>query len=179
MRPRTALFASAITLITNPVFASDLDSRYDAIGEMTVTLGTDTLTLVVPYDREKDTAYADQKMIMNSFLTLNTVARAVGADGKPGRPMVQITLQQRMGRMDLISAELFDDQGFDAPMTFGVDGGDGELVEYSFENNRLEAAVTGDFIRLEGYSTGQPKVADGASPVPVEIRWSVDIPPME
>jgi hypothetical protein len=73
---------------------------------------------------------------------------------------------------------MFDDQGFDAPLVMGADGGEGTLISYSFEDNRLEAEVRGTFLRLTGYMS-EPKVAEDAAPMPVTIRWSVDIPALE
>ncbi len=164
--------------LATPTLAAELSDRYDAIGTMTVTLGDETLELTIPYDREQDSAYAEQKMIMGQFLTLNTVGQTVTADGQPGQPMVQVTLQKQGGGMALLSAEVFDEQGYDAPMAMGADGGTGALTEFSFENNRLEARVEGSFLRLTGYMS-EPRVADGAEPVAATISWSVDMPPLE
>jgi len=174
----TRLAPALVLALALPAGAGELSDRYEAIGTMTVTLGDETLDLVIPYDRQKDSAYAEQKMIMGSFLTLNAVGQSVGPDGAPGRPMVQVTLQKQGGSMALLSAELFDDQGYDAPMVMGPDGGAGELVAFSFENDNLDARVEGAFLRLTGYMS-EPKPAEGATPVEATISWSVDIPPME
>lgn len=176
MVPRLAPALAVVLAL--PAGAAELSDRYEAIGNMTVTLGDETLELVIPYDREKDSAFAEQKMIMGSFLTLNSVGQMVGSDGEPGRPMVQVTLQEQGTTMALISAEVFDDQGYDAPMVMGPDGGKGALIGYSFENDRLEARVEGDFLRLTGYMS-EPKQAEGAEPVAATISWSVDIPPLD
>lgn len=162
-----------------PLSAGELSDRYEAMGTMTAQIGGDTLDLVIPYDREKDRAYAEQKMIMGSFLTVNTLGRTVDDSGKPASPMLQVTLQKQMGRMALLSAELFDEQGYDAPMAMGADGGQGSLTAYELtDDNRLTATVEGDFLRLTGY-TSEPRVADGAEPVPVTIRWTVQLQPLE
>lgn len=170
--------AAALAVVTPPLHAADLADRYDAMGSMSVDLDGRMIEMVIPYDRDRDRAYAEQKMIMGSFLTINTVGRVVDDAGNPGSPMVQVTLQQQGGKMGLISAEMFDDQGFDAPLVMGADGGEGTLASYSFEDNRLEAEVRGSFLRLTGYMS-EPKVAEDAAPMPVTIRWSVDIPPLE
>ncbi len=163
-------------VVSGAVAANDLAPRYSIMGEMTVELGGQTLQLVIPYDNETSTAYGEQKMIMGSFLTLNTVGVGVGENGAPGQPRVQVTLQRNGGAFSLLSAELFDDQGFDAPMIMGPDGGDGALREISFENNRLDAVVEGEFQRLTGYSKGSPTPVEGVAPAPVTIRWGVDLP---
>ena len=170
--------AAALALVTTPLWAADLAERYKAMGSMSVDLDGRTIEMVIPYDRERNRAYAEQKMIMGSFLTINTVGRVVDDTGKPGSPMVQVTLQQQGGKMGLISAEMFDDQGFDAPLVMGADGGEGSLTSFSFEENRLEAEVQGTFLRLTGYMS-DPKVAEDAAPLPVTIRWSVDVPPLD
>ena len=159
--------------------AQELAARYEAMGRMSVDLGGEAMELVIPFDKEKNRAYADQKMIMGSFLTINAVGRTVKPDGKPGSPMVQVTLQKQSGALALLSAELFDEQGFDAPMAMGADGGEGRATEVSFENDHLEASIEGMFLRLTGYSKGEPAPAEGAAPVPVTIRVSVDLKPLE
>lgn len=159
--------------------AQELAPRYEAMGEMHVEMGGEVLDLVIPYDREKDRPYAEQKKIMGSFLTINSVGRGVREDGTPGNPMVQVTLQEQSGALRLLSAELFDEQGFDAPMAMGADGGEGRLEEATLEGGRLEAVVVGEFLRLTGYAKGTPAPAEGAQPQPVTIRWSVALPPLE
>ena len=162
-----------------PVLAADLDERYESMGTLTVTLDGTATQMVIPYDREKDRPYAEQKMIMGSFLTINTVGRKIDETGKPGRPMVQITLQKRNGDMALLSAEIFDDKGYDAPMVMGADGGDGKLVAFEMTpDNVVTATVEGTFLRLTGY-TSEPRVADGAEPIAATIEWTADIGPLE
>lgn len=122
------------------------------MGTMTAQIGGDTLDLVIPYDTEKERGSAGQKMIMGQFLTINVLG--------------------------LLSAELFDDQGYDAPLAMGADGGTGELSEFTMEGDTASGVVTGEVLRLTGYTSG-PKVAVGAAPVPVRIEWRVDLPPLE
>ncbi|MBW4981493.1 hypothetical protein KZZ07_02965 [Mameliella sp. CS4] len=169
----------AAMLMAVPGLAAELDDRYESMGTMTVTLDGTATRMVIPYDREKDRPYAEQKMIMGSFLTINTVGRVVDETGKPGRPMVQVTLQKRNGDMALISAEIFDDKGYDAPMVMGADGGDGKLVAFEMTpDNVVTATVEGTFLRLTGY-TSEPRVADGAEPVAATIEWTAEIAPLE
>jgi len=172
------LSAIAALCIAAPAFAADLADRYTAMGTMTVQLGDKTLDMVIPFDTEKQRGYAEQKMIMGSYLTVNAVGRVVQPDGTPGSPMVQITLQKSTGDMRFLSAEVFDDQGFDAPMAMGADGGDGTLTAFSMEGNTASGVIEGEFLRLTGYSS-DPKVAEGATPVPARIEWNVDLPPLE
>jgi len=172
-------FAFGLVLaLAPPALAAELSDRFEAIGTMTVVLGDKTLDLVIPYDGETNSAFAEQSIIMGQFLTLNSVGMLVDETGEPGQPMVQVTLQKQGGGMNLISAEVFDEQGYDAPMVMGADGGAGTLTDFSFENDRLEARVEGNFLRLTGYMS-EPRVADGAAPVASTITWSVDIPPMD
>lgn len=171
--------AFAAVLIAGSAMATDLTAPFEKIGEMQVDLGGDTMMLVVARNTEKGSAYAEQKMIMGSFLTVNVVGRAVTDEGKPGRPMLQMTFQKQGGALNLLSAEVFDDQGFDAPMVMDPDFGEKGPVTVSFENDHLEATVEGAFLRLTGYAKGQPVPAEGAKPVPAAIKVSVDVPPME
>ena len=170
--------ALAALALATPLAAADLADRYTAMGTMTAQIGGETLDLVIPYDTEKERGSAEQKMIMGQFLTINVLGMAVDENGEPGRPMLQVTLQKRMGDMGLLSAELFDDQGYDAPLAMGADGGTGELSEFTMEGDTASGVVTGEFLRLTGY-TSEPKVAEGAAPVPVRIEWRVDLPPLE
>lgn len=172
--------AAAVVLVSaGALSAAELSPRYEAIGEMTVELGGEVMDLVIAYDKQKDSAYAEQKMIMGSFLTINSVGQTVAETGKPGRPMVQVTLQRQSGSLKLLSAELFDEQGYDAPMVMGADGGKGAVTGVSLEDDHLEAVVEGSFLRLTGYMKGTPAPAEGAEPRPVKIRWSVDLPPLK
>ncbi len=166
-------------LLASAVNSSELDGAFYEMGTMTAQNGEETLNLVVPYDRSKDRGYAEQKMIMGSFLTINTAARLVDADGEPAGPTVQVTLQEQGGSLRLLSAELFDDQGFDAPMIIGPDGGAGSLTSYSFEDNVLTAEVRGTFLRLTGYMSGDPKPVEGAAPLEGVLTWQVTLPPLE
>ena len=159
--------------------AGELAPRYEAMGEMTLAMDGQEQALVIPFDKEKGRAYAEQKMLMASFLTVNMVGRGVGEDGKPGRPMLQVTLQKRGGSFSFISAELFDGRGFDEPMVMGEDGAPGTLVAVRFEGDRIEAEIEGSFLRLTGYSKGEPVAAEGAEPVAARIRAWADLPPLK
>lgn len=164
--------------ISAHVAAQTLDPRYEAIGEMTATVGDVTYEMVIPYDREKDRAYASRKIIMGSFLTINVVGRVVRENGRPGSPMLQITLQERFGSMALVSAEVFD-KGFDEPLVMGPDGGKGAVVSYELDGDEMTAVVEGEFLRLTGYAAGTARVADGAEPLQARIEWRVALPPMD
>ncbi len=159
--------------------AGELNDSYSEMGRMSAQIGDQTFELVIPFDLEEEFGYAEQKLIMGSFLTINTAGRLVDDAGEPSGPTLQITLQKQGGELQLLSAELFDEQGFDAPMAMGADGGPGELVSHSFENDVLTAEVRGSFVRLTGYRTGEPKPADGASPQETVITWQVTLPPLE
>lgn len=176
----TRFLVSALAIaLAAPLSAADLNDRYEAMGTMTATLGDETMELVIPYDREKQRGYAEQKMIMGSFLTINTVGRTVDKTGKPGNPMLQVTLQKQSGKMALLSAEVFDDQGYDAPLVMGADGGQAALTAFEMgDDNTVTATVEGSFLRLTGY-TSEPRVADGATPVPATISWTVTLPPLD
>lgn len=172
------LSAIAALCLATPLAAADLSERYTAMGTMTARLGDQTLEMVIPFDTQEQYGNAEQKMIMGSYLTINVVGQVVESDGTPGSPMVQITLQKRMGDMAFLSAEVFDDQGFDAPMAMGADGGDGTLTAFTMEGNIASGVIEGDFLRLTDYNS-EPKVAEGATPVPTRIEWNVELPPLD
>ena len=169
----------AATVLAVPVWAAELNDEYESMGTMTVTLDGETMELVIPYEIEGEKAYAKQKMIMGSSLSINAVGQTVDADGTPGRPMVQVTLLEQSGEMRLLSAEIYDDQGYDAPLAMGADGGEGTLTDFELtEDNALTATVEGNFLRLTNYMD-DPRVADGAEPVAATIRYEAELAPLE
>lgn len=176
----TRLFTGFIAMVLAvPAWAAELDARYEAIGTMTVTLDGEVRELVIPYDIERDRAYAEQKMIMGSSLSINAVGHMIDADGMPGRPMVQVTLLEEFGNMRLLSAEVYDEQGYDAPMVMGADGGEGTLTGYEItDDNAVTVTVEGNFLRLTGYMD-EPQVAEGAEPVAATIRYEAQLAPLE
>ncbi len=175
---RFATTLAALALAT-PLAAADLSDRYEVMGTMTAQIGEESLDLVIPYDTEDDSPYGEQKMIMGSFLTINLVGAHVDEDGTPGRPMLQVTLQKQNGTMGLLSVELFDDQGYDAPLSIGMDGGEGELVAFAMDDtNTTTGRIEGNFLRLTGY-TDDPRVADGAEPIATTIEWRAELEPLE
>lgn len=174
-----ALVLCSAAVLAEPLQAADLMDRFEAIGTMTATIGDVGYDMVIAYDREKDRGYAERKIIMGRFLTINTVGQVVNDQGKPATPMLQVTLQEQDGEMRLLSAELFDEQGFDAPMVMGPDGAAGSLTDYKLEGDSLMATVTGEALRLTGYSSGSPAPAEGAVPQPVTVSWTVTLPPLE
>ena len=169
---------AALALAT-PLAAAELSDQYEVMGTMTAQIGDETLDLVIPYDIEDDSPYAEQKIIMGSFLTINLVGSQVAEDGTPGRPMLQITLQKQGDTMALLSTEVYDDQGYDAPLAMGADGGDGELVAFNLnEDNTTTGRIEGEFLRLTGYMD-DPRVADGAEPLATTIEWRAELEPLE
>ncbi|WP_135501278.1 hypothetical protein [Roseovarius aestuariivivens] len=166
-------------LIAAPLWAAELNDRYEQIGTLQFTRGGETLDLVIPYDTERDRAYAEQKVFMGSYLTINVLGRSVDETGKPGSPMVQVTLQKRSGEMAFLTAELFDEQGYSAPLSMGPDGGKGTLTSFEMtDDNAVSATIEGEMLRLQDY-TGEPKVAEGATPEPVTISFSAQLAPLE
>jgi hypothetical protein len=166
-------------LLAPPIYAAELDDRYEQMGTLSITLDGDTQNLVIPYDTERDRAYAEQKLIMGSNLTINVLGRSVGEDGKPGSPMVQVTLQRRSDDMKLLSVEMYDEEGFEAPLSIGLDGGEGTLAAFEMtEDNQVTATIEGEMLRLADYMS-DPKVAEGATPQPATISFSVTLPPLE
>ena len=172
-------FGLLFALAASSAAAEGLSSKYSEMGLMTVSFEDQELKLTIPYDREEGFGFAEQKMIAGSFLTINTAAQQVNTEGEPSGTLVQVTLQGQGGRLELLSAELFDERGFDAPMAMGVDGGDGDLVSHTLEGDTLIAEVQGTFVRLTGYRTGEPKVDSGEAPLRAVINWEVDLPPIE
>lgn len=167
-----------LLLCAAPLRAADLQERFEAIGVMSATVGEDTYEMVIVHDTENDSSFAERKIIMGSYLTINVVGMVVNEAGEPGSPMLQITLQDQRGKMGLISTEIFDDQGFDAPLVMGADGGEGSLTAYSLDGDAMQATVEGEFLRLSGYMN-EPQVAEGAKPIPATITLNVTLPPLD
>lgn len=176
----TRFFAGlAVMVLAVPVWAAELGDSYEPMGTMTVTLDGEAMELVILYDVEEDRADATQKLIMGSALSINAVGQTVDEAGEPGRPIVQVTLLEQDGQMTMLSTEVFDDQGYDAPLAMGADGGDGTLTAYELtQDNTVTATVEGIFLRLTGY-TDEPRVADGAEPIAATINLTADLAPPE
>lgn len=61
---------------------------------------------------------------------------------------------------------MFDEEGFEAPLSIGLDGGEGTLAAFEMtEDNQGTATIEGEMLRLADYM-GDPKVAEGATPQP-------------
>lgn len=173
------LTAALMSCIAGLALAADLDGSFAEIGRMSAEVDGVTHALVLVRDAE-GRATAEQKTIIGQ-LTINLLGQTVGKDGMPGSPMVQVTLQGQPGAMRLISAEVFDEQGYDAPLAMvpgGGEGGDGALAEFALEGEVTTGRVEGAFLRLAGYLS-EPRVADGAEPLPAKITWEVTLPPMD
>jgi hypothetical protein len=177
MKHAAFLLASAC-LCGAPVLAGDLLPRYAVIGTVSATISTDVYDMVIVQDMEKDRAMAERKLIMGSFLTINTVGMVVNEAGEPDSPVLQVTLQEQGGKMALLSAELFDDQGYDAPLVMGPDGGEGSLTDYRLDGDEMRATVSGSFLRLTNYMS-EPQPAEGAAPLAGTIHVAVTLPPLE
>ena len=174
-----ALIAFAIPLATpasaEPAMLSD---RYEAMGTIDAQLGEATYRLIVPYDIVRNRPHAEQRMIFGSILTISILGHVFGQDGTPDRPMLQITLQNRQGEMALISAEILDGAGYDAPLVMGSDGGQGDLVSFTLEDNVLSGTIEGNFLRVSGHAPDR-SVAEGAEPLPATLELAVTLPPLE
>lgn len=166
--PRGLLAVGLVGLSMLPATAQDLAGSYEVMGTVTAQVGDTVLDLVVPYDRERQAANALAMPIMGTWTSLNLVGYSVDPDGRPGVPMVQVTLLVKGEGAEVQSVELFDDQGMDAPMIMDGDFGAISLESYSYEGEQLNTVVTGQMVRVRGYSAGEP-VADGADPVAARV----------
>lgn len=173
------VFGFLLALLAGAATANELNNDYSEMGRMSVQVGDRELELVIPLHEESGDAFAEQKLIMGSFLTINTAAQEVDDDGEPSGILVQVTLQKQGSSLTLLSAELFDDRGFDEPMAMGADGGAGTLTSHSFDNDVLTAVIEGTFVRLTGYMSGEPVADSDEQPLPAVIQWEVTLPPLE
>ena len=164
---------AALTLAL-PAMGQELLPRYKVMGTVAVTVDGTEHSLVIPYDTETDNAYAAERNIMGRR-SINLLARTVGDDGIPGSPMLQLTFWVKDGAGDILSAEFFD-QGMDAPLAAGADGGAVAFGEFSItDDNEISATFAGEFVRMADYMS-EPVVAEGTSPVPVSGTVTVTVP---
>lgn len=161
-----------------PLTASDLAAPFEAIGEIKGEIGDTAHQLVILHDHDSQTSYADRRTVMGSYLSINMVALRIENGAPAASPVVQITLMGQDGGMDLLSAEVFDEAGYDAPLVMGPDGGAGRLSAYTLDGDALSGTIEGSFLRLSGY-TSDPHVADGAEPVPAMLHFSATLPPLD
>lgn len=152
--------------------------RYEKMGTIQAQVGAATYRLTVPYDIVDNRPHAEQRMIFGSVLTISVLAHMYGADGTPERPMLQITLQQSGDTMELVSAELLDGHGYAAPLVMGGDGGQGDVVSFSLDENVMTGRIEGEFLRLEGHVPDR-FVADGAAPLLSRLDLKIALPPLD
>lgn len=165
----TCLLLIALPL---PAAAQELAARYMAMGNMAVSVEGQEHRLVIPFDKEKNRAYALEKDVLG-HRSVNLLARTVGTDGAPARPMMQLTFWVEEGTGELLSAEFFDDQGMSAPLVANSDFGSAAFTEFTMtEENKVTAAFSGRFLRMENY-TSQPQVAQGVEPVEISGEFEV------
>lgn len=175
---RSLFAAAALSGLATLAGAADLDASHTEVGRITAEIDGVTHDLVITRDADGDVT-AGQKQIMGQ-LSINLLGSTVQQDGTPGKPMVQVTLMGKPDNMRLLSAEMFDEQGYDSPLVMvpgGGEGGDGAMVAFAFEDDVTTGRVEGDFLRLTGYMS-EARVADGATPLPATITWEVALPPL-
>lgn len=173
------LAAATLSCLAALVSAADLDADYAQAGRVTAEVGGVTHDLLIVKAPGEEAPSALRQMI-GTQLSVNFVGYTVQEDGTPGGPMVQVTLAGEPGSMRLVSAEMFDDQGYDGPLVMDPDdlGGQGAVTEHALDGDVTAGRIEGEFLRLTGY-TSEPRVADGAEPLPVTITWEVTLPPLE
>ena len=157
---------------------SAFSDSYKKMGTIQAQVGEATYRLIVPYGILHNRPHAEKRMIFGSVLTISVLAHMYGADGTPERPMLQITLQQSDDAMELVSAELLDGHGYAAPLVMGGDGGQGDVVSFSLDENVVTGRIEGDFLRLEGHLPDR-SVADGATPLPSRLDLKIALPPLD
>lgn len=172
------MLAAAMMALVLPAGAQTLSDRYEARGTVAAEIGGETLELVVPFDLENKNAFALVTAIMGTSTSVNVVGMSVGETGKPAPPMVQATFLTSGTGTSVVSVELFDEGGMDAPAIMSDEFGSVTLDRFSFDGKTLEAEVSGQMQRVAGYAQGNP-AADGAPPVPARIVISTEVAPAE
>jgi hypothetical protein len=173
------LAAAALCCLATLGHAADLDPAYGQAGRITAEVNGATHDLVIVKAPGEEAPSAQRQMI-GTQLSVNFVGYTVQQDGTPGAPMVQVTLMGAPESMQLVSAEMFDEQGYDGPLVMDPDdlGGQGAVTDHALDGDVTAGQIEGEFLRLTGYMS-EPRVADGAEPMPVTITWEVTLPPMD
>lgn len=165
-----------ILFVVSPLAAQKLDQRYRSVGEINVTVGGNGYEMIVPFDTEKNKSYASEREILGRR-TFNVFGSVVGEDGRPGNPSLQITFFVKNGTPDLVSIEVFDEQGWRRPLSISADTGTGDFTSFQISaDNRITARFAGEMLRLDNTDARKPKIDRDAAPVAIEGAFSVAVP---
>ena len=174
---RAFIPATLAFLLANLAQAQDLAPRWESIGEMTVTLDGTEYEMVIPYDTQKDRAHASERVMIGNR-TFNVLGSVVAPEGKPGKPQLQLTFFVNKGVPNLLSMEIYDDQGFRKPLMIGPDAGKGGFTSFEITaENEITASFAGEMLRMDNSDPANPHLAEGAAPRAIEGRIRVSVPP--
>ena len=174
---RAFILPALAILLAGPSFAQDLDPRWEPMGEMTVTLDGTEYEMVIPFDTKKKRPYASEREIVGRR-TFNILGSVVTPEGKPGKPRLQITFFLKDNQPDLISMEVYDDQGFRKPLTISPDAGTGDFTAFEITADReITASFAGEMMRMDNSDPANPQLAEGAAPMAVNGSIRVTVPP--
>jgi hypothetical protein len=174
---RAFILPALAILLAAPAFAQDLDPRWEPMGEMTVTLDGTEYEMMIPFDTKKDRPYASEREIIGRR-SFNILGSVVTPEGKPGKPRLQITFFLKDDQPDLISMEVYDDQGFRKPLTISPDAGTGDFTAFEITADReITASFAGEMMRMDNSDPANPQLAEDAAPMTVMGRIRVTVPP--
>lgn len=165
----------AALLFASPAFAQNLDPRYRSVGNINVSINGNSYEMIIPFDTENGKSYASEREILGRR-TFNIFGSVVDADGRPGRPSLQITFFVKDGEPDLVSIEVFDDEGWRKPLSIGSDVGNGDFTDFQITaDNRITARFAGAMLRTDTSNDRNPTVLSD-NPVAIEGTFSVSVP---
>lgn len=167
----------AIALSTAPTAAQALDDRFREMGTIEVTIDGEPMSLLVLWDTKRGRGYATSREVVGRQ-TINVLGSAINENGKPATPRLNISLIVLDEEPELISAELFDGQGSSSPLVVRPGIGAGGFTAFTLDGERITGSFEAKMRRVQGHTTGDPKVVEDAEPVVVtgDIKVSLGQP---
>ncbi len=171
MRP--LLFS--LCLACAPAVAQDVNSDFEELGRVNLTLDGVVYEMVSVREIASGNTMSEE-VVRAGFRTVNIFAAVLDADGIPGSPGVSFTFFVNDGGPDLISLEVYDEQGWRMPLSIGPDGGSGGFDSFSMDDRQVTATFSGDMARLDNTDAENPKIAEGAGMTAISGEMSVEVP---
>lgn len=167
-------FVFALCLVASPVVAQDLSADFEELGRVNLTLDGVAYEMYAIRDVESGDVTAEEN-IYGGIRTINIFAGALDATGVPNSPGVSFAFTMSGDTANLISLDVYDDQGWQMPLSIGPDGGSGGFDSFSMADRQVTATFSGDMARIDMTDGENPKIAEGTGPVAISGEMSVEV----
>ncbi len=164
----------ALCLATSPAFAQELSADFEELGRVNLTLDGVAYEMVSVRDVASGRTMSEEN-IYGGIRTINIFAGVLDATGVPNSPGVSFAFTMSGDTANLISLDVYDDQGWQMPLSIGPDGGSGGFDSFSMADRQVTATFSGDMARIDMTDGENPKIAAGTGPVAISGEMSVEV----